>query len=131
MNCVHKILLYLVVLMLSVTMQAQRKMEFLNRGIVAMPDGKGANFISWRLLATDADNIGFNIYRSVNNGKEVKLNASPIKTVTSFLDEKADSTQSYTYQVAAIVNGKEVKDARTYTVKKATPGYISIPLKTP
>ncbi len=106
-------------------------MEFLNRGVVAMPNGKGANFISWRLLATDAPNTGFNIYRSVNNGKAVKLNTSPLTTVTSFLDERADSTQSYTYQVAAILNGKEVKEARTYTVKAAAPGYISIPLKTP
>jgi rhamnogalacturonan endolyase len=130
MNCLHKFLLYLVII-LPVSMQAQRQMEYLNRGIVAMPDGKGHAFVSWRMLATDADNIAFNLYRSANNAKAIRLNSKPITAVTSWLDEKADSTQTYTYQVAAIVNGKEIKDARTYTLKAAAPAYISIPLKTP
>lgn len=126
-----KILHYVVALLLPIAAFSQRQMEFLNRGIVAMPDGKGAIFISWRLLATDAGNISFNLYRSVNNAKATRLNAKPITAVTSWLDERTDSTRSYTYQVAAIVNGKEVKDARTFTVKAAAPVYISIPLKTP
>src|SRR5687767_4856090 len=125
MLCLNKKLLSLLLAILPFTMQAQRQMEFLNRGIVAMPNGKGANFVSWRLLATDAPGIGFNVYRSTNNGKAVKLNALPITTATSFLDEKTDSTQSFTYQVAALINGKEVKDARPYTMKAAPPGYIS------
>ena len=127
----NKILLYLVTLLLPVTIFSQRKMEFLNRGIVAMPDGKGHAFVSWRMLATDADNIAFNVYRSVNNEKAIKLNTKPITAVTSWLDEKADDKQTYTYQVAAIVNGREIKDDRTYTLKAAAPAYISIPLKTP
>ncbi|OQP38737.1 hypothetical protein A4H97_18635 [Niastella yeongjuensis] len=127
----NKILVYLVILLVPVTIFSQRQMEYLNRGIVAMPDGKGHAFVSWRMLATDADNVAFNLYRSVNNGKAVKVNAKPITAVTSWLDEKADSTQTYTYQVAAIVNGKETKDARSYTLKAAAPAYISIPLKTP
>ncbi|WP_207514226.1 rhamnogalacturonan lyase [Longitalea luteola] len=127
----YKILLLLLMAMLPVAMQAQRQMEFLNRGIVAMPNGKGAVFISWRLLATDAPNISFNLYRSVNRSKAARVNTKPITAVTSWLDEKTDSTKEYTYQVAAVVNGKEVKDARTYTVKAAAPAYISIPLRTP
>src|SRR6478735_988484 len=127
----NKLILQFIAFFLPIMAFSQRQMEYLNRGVVAMSNGKGANFVSWRLLATDDNNIGFNIYRSVNNGKAVKLNANPVTTTTSFLDEKADSTQSYTYQVAATVNGKEVKDARVYTVKPAAPVYISIPLKTP
>jgi len=106
-------------------------MEYLNRGIVAMPDGKGNIFVSWRLFATDSNNIAFNVYRSMNDGKAVKLNTNPITAVTSWLDEKADAGKSYTYQVATIVNGKEQKDERTYTVKAGAPPYISIPLRTP
>ena len=33
---------------------AQRQMEYLNRGVVAVPDG-GNIFVSWRLLVTDDD----------------------------------------------------------------------------
>ncbi|THU31168.1 rhamnogalacturonan lyase [Niastella caeni] len=124
-------ILFLLLLMLPIATFSQRQMEFLNRGIVASPDGKGNMFVSWRLLATDKENIAFNLYRSANNAKAVKLNTTPITAVTSWLDEKTDSTQSYTYQVAAIVNGKEITDARICTVKAAAPGYISIPLRTP
>jgi rhamnogalacturonan endolyase len=127
----NKILVYLVTLLVPATIFSQRQMEYLNRGIVAMPDGKGHAFVSWRMLATDSDNIAFNLYRSANNAKAIRLNTKPITAVTSWLDEKAESSQSYTYQVAAMVNGKEIKDARTYTLKAAAPAYISIPLKTP
>jgi rhamnogalacturonan endolyase len=112
-------------------MQAQRRMEYLNRGIVAVPDGKGHVFVSWRMLATDADNIAFNVYRSSDNVKMTRLNKTPVTAVTSWLDENVDASSSYTYQVAAIVNGREIKDDRTYTLKAAAPVYISIPLKTP
>ena len=126
----NKLLLYLITSLLAAPVFSQRQMEYLNRGIVAVPDGKGHVFVSWRMLATDADNIAFNLYRTGDN-KIIKLNAKPITAVTSWLDEKADATQSYTYQVAAIVNGKEIKDDRTYTLKAGVPAYISIPLKTP
>jgi rhamnogalacturonan endolyase len=126
----YKIFFHLV-LLLPITIFSQRRMEFLNRGIVAAPDGKGHVFISWRLLATDKDNVAFNLYRLASNARPVKLNRTPITAATSWLDEKTDSTQSHTYQVAVVVNGKDVKDATTYTLKAAAPGYMSIPLKTP
>ena len=118
-------------LLLCATVSAQRNMEFLNRGLVAMPDGKGNIFVSWRLLATDSNNTAFNIYRSVDGAKAMKLNAVPVAAVTSWLDEKTDAAKTYTYQVAAILNGTEQKDSRPYTVKAGAPAYISIPLKTP
>ena len=43
---------------------AQRQMEYLDRGVVALPDGKGNIFISWRLLGTDSEAVAFNIYRA-------------------------------------------------------------------
>ena len=123
--------LYLVTLLLPATIFSQRQMEYLNRGVVAVPDGKGHVFVSWRMLATDAENIAFNVYRSSDHVKMTRLNKTPVTAVTSWLDENIDAASSYTYQVAAIVNGREIKDARTYTLKAAAPVYISIPLKTP
>jgi rhamnogalacturonan endolyase len=127
----NKIFLYLVTLLLPATIFSQRQMEYLNRGIVAVPDGKGHVFVSWRMLATDADNIAFNVYRSSDHVKMTRLNKTPVTAVTSWLDENIDAASSYTYQVAAIVNGREIKDARTFTLKAAAPVYISIALKTP
>jgi rhamnogalacturonan endolyase len=124
-------ILFQMAFLLPLTALAQRQMEYLNRGIVAMPDRKGNIFVSWRLLATDAPEISFNLYRSVNNASATRLNATPITTATAWLDEKTDTTKTYSYQIAAIVNGREVKDARTYTVKAGARPYISIPLQTP
>ena len=42
------------------------------------------NFVSWRLLASDAAGTAFNVYRD-----GVKVNAAPITTATSYLDAGA------------------------------------------
>lgn len=73
-------------------------MEYLNRGVVAVPDG-GNIFVSWRLLVTDDDKTAFNVYRAVDNGKAAKLNKIPVDAFTHYVDAKADSTKSYTLLV--------------------------------
>ncbi len=110
---------------------AQRQMEYLNRGIVAVPDGKGNIFVSWRLLVTDDDKIAFNIYRSMNNAKAIKINKTPVAAFTNYNDEKIDSTKSYTYYVTPIVKSKEQTASEKFTVPALAKTYLSIPLKTP
>jgi rhamnogalacturonan endolyase len=39
-------------------------MEKLGRGVVAINQGEGKVFVSWRLLGTEPDGIGFNVYRT-------------------------------------------------------------------
>ena len=99
MHRLYKILFYLAALLLPIMTFAQRQMEYLNRGIVAMPDGKGNIFVSWRLLATDPADIAFYVYRSIDNGKASKLN-TPITTATGWIDEKTDPAKTYTYQIS-------------------------------
>lgn len=113
------------------TATAQRQMEYLNRGIVAVPDGKGNIFVSWRLLVTDDDKIAFNIYRSMNNAKAIKINKTPVAAFTNYNDEKIDSTRSYTYYVTPIVKSKEQTASEKFTVPALAKTYLSIPLKTP
>jgi rhamnogalacturonan endolyase len=50
-------------LLLSLTLPAlaQRPMEYLTRGLVAVHQGDGKVFLSWRLLGTDPDDIAFNL----------------------------------------------------------------------
>ena len=113
------------------TAMAQRQMEYLNRGIVAVPDGKGNIFVSWRLLVTDDDKIAFNIYRSMNNAKAIKINKIPVNAFTHYNDEKIDSTKSYTYYVTPIVKSKEQTASEKFTVPALAKTYLSIPLKIP
>ncbi len=54
---------------------AQRQMERLGRGVIAVRQADGKVFVSWRLLGTDSESIAFNLYRSTAGGKAVKLNA--------------------------------------------------------
>lgn len=110
---------------------AQRQMEYLNRGIVAVPDGKGNIFVSWRLLVTDNDKVGFNVYRIINNEKPARLTKVPVTAYTHFLDEQTDSTKSYTYYVAPVTNNKEEAASEKFTVPALAKTYLSIPLRTP
>jgi len=110
---------------------AQRQMEYLNRGLVAVPDGKGNIFISWRLLVTDDDNVGFNVYRTAGKEKLAKLNSKPVNEYTHFIDEKTDSTKAYTYFVTPVVKGKEQPASEKFTVPALAKTYLSIPLRTP
>ena len=49
--------------LLTPSARAQRQMENLGRGGVAIHQPDGKVFVSWRLLGTDPENIAFNLYR--------------------------------------------------------------------
>src|SRR6187455_381981 len=78
--------------------QAQYRMEYLTRGVHAVPDGKGKIFVSWRLLGTENNDLAFNLYRTTNK-KTSLLNKQPIIKATNFTDEAADSNQANMYTV--------------------------------
>ncbi len=118
-------------LLITVSSFAQRQMEYLNRGVVAVPDGSGNIFVSWRLLVTDDDKVAFNIYRSVNNAKAIKINKSPVDSFTHYADKKIDSIKSYTYYVTPVIKGKELAASEKFTLPALAKAYISIPLQTP
>lgn len=114
---------------LSIAAFAQRHMEFLNRGVYAINEGNGKVFVSWRLLGTEPQNQQFNLYRSVD-GKQVKLNSTPLVNGTNFEDSGMDTTKAITYSVKPIINAKETA-AETFTLQPNSKPYLSIPLKTP
>ncbi|PVM92723.1 rhamnogalacturonan lyase [Caulobacter endophyticus] len=101
---------------------APRWMEALDRGAVAVPAKDGGNLVSWRLLATDAPRIAFDVYRD-----GIKLNERPLTGATNFVDT-AGSPQS-TYVVKARVKGKDVETAKPVPVW--ADGYLSIPIEPP
>lgn len=109
-------------------LSAQRQMEYLKRGIVAIPSDSGI-FVSWRLLGTEAQDTHFDIYRTENNSTR-KLNEKPLSDETNFLDQTADKSKNYTYFVKSDTRHQEAdRDFAKYTAHQKP--YISIPLKTP
>ncbi|USX24694.1 rhamnogalacturonan lyase [Oxalobacteraceae bacterium OTU3CINTB1] len=75
-----------------------KQIELLNRGAVAI-QAPGGVFVSWRLLATDAAGVAFNVYRG-----STKLNSTPL-TQLNYTD--AGGTAASAYSVRAVVNGAE------------------------
>lgn len=114
---------------LPACLMAQREMEYLDRGVIAVPNGK-KTFISWRLLATDPDHVAFNVYRSSGEKKPALINRHPLDKVTWLEDSAASIAEPIGYFVKTIVHGKEVETSETFYLKNNRP-YLSIPLKTP
>jgi rhamnogalacturonan endolyase len=129
---VKKQILYLLFFFLAPSLQAQRIMENLDRGVVAVRHAADSVFISWRLLGTEPENLPFNLYRATGNSKAIKLNTQPLTKGTNFIDTKFDSSQSNSYLVKAILNGKEIA-GKPFLLPAHAPvrQYLSIPVQTP
>lgn len=98
-----------------------RQAEALDRGVVSVHTDAG-NLISWRWLATDADNVSFNVYRA-----GTKVNASPVTGSTNYFHAGAPNSADYT--VRAIVGGVEQSDS-VHAIQFRS-GYKDVPLSPP
>ena len=125
-------LLPMLAVLLSVSTYAQRQMEKLDRGVIAVNMGEGSAFVSWRVLGTDPDGIAFNLYKSVNGAAPVKLNAAALTGGSNFIDKNFDAARANRYFVKIINGNSEVDTDEGYTIKANTPvqQYISVPLQT-
>jgi rhamnogalacturonan endolyase len=111
------------------------QVERLNRGLIAVRAGQGY-YLSWRLLANEPYNTGFNVYRGTT-----RLNSAPITGATIFTDASAALNSNYT--VRAIVGGVEqpasdpaiiinnVDGPNASNASNPTAGYIQIDLQRP
>ena len=113
--------------------RAQRQMERLGRGLVAIHRADGGAYVGWRLLGTDPDGIAFNVYRAAGGGRPVRLNEAPITSSTNFVDARADLSQPNAWFVRPILDGREQAASVPFTLKGAASArpYIALPLKTP
>ncbi|MGW6561855.1 rhamnogalacturonan lyase [Streptomyces hydrogenans] len=98
-----------------------RQVERLDRGLTSTPTGSG-NLVSWRWLATDPDNVAFNVYRGA-----VRLTPTPLTTSTNYLDAGAPDSADYT--VRAVVDG--VEQASSEAALKFRSGYLDVPISPP
>jgi len=123
-----------VVMIIAISpVMAQRQMENLDRGVIAIRNPNDSVYVGWRLLGTEPDDIAFNLYRQIGTEKPVKLNKKPIIESTNFVDGKQNFTVDNSYFVKAVLNGTEQKASKSFTIKANSPAqqYINIPLRTP
>ena len=109
-----------------------RQVENLDRGVVVVRSSSSA-FVSWRLLALDPSNIGFNVYRSAGGGAAVKLNSSVLTAGTNYSDTSAIMSVDNVYSICPVINGVEQAADGSYTLKANTTvePCIVVPLRTP
>jgi len=126
-------LLTILAVLLAPPIKAQRLMENLDRGLVAIPQGEGKVYVGWRLLGTEPNAIAFNLYRTTGKGKPLKLNKKPITQSTNFVDQGIDAGQANQYTVRAVLKGKEQAASKPYTIAANAPiqPYITLPLQAP
>lgn len=102
---------------------AQRIIEKLDRGAIAVIDNSGQVFVSWRLLASDPEDTSFNIYK--NN---IKLNKEPIEISTCFVDTEGTNTDFYF--IVPVFDGEEKKIEGRKIAVNLNP-WFDIDLQTP
>jgi rhamnogalacturonan endolyase len=127
------ICIYLLSLLCGTPVKAQRQMEKLGRGLVAFHKGNDSVYIGWRLLGTDPENIGFNLYRKTGKNVPVKLNKTLLTQTTDFTDTRVDLDLENTYTVKPVINGNDQEAAIPYRLApNALPRqFLEIKLKTP
>ena len=107
-------------LVMTLTVQAQRVTDKLTRGLVAIPQGDktGQNslygmsgsgyFISWRILPTEYFDTKYNLYRD-----GTKVNTEPL-AVSNYEDKSGTKTAKY--QVIPVIRGVERTDLKSEEV---------------
>lgn len=112
---------------------AQRQMEKLGRGIVAVRTGTSTAYVGWRLLGTDAENVGFNLLRSANGAAPAQLNGALITSTCNFTDSTINFAVSNAYFIQPVVSGvtQALSTPFGLVANPATQQYLNIPLQQP
>ena len=111
---------------------AQRFMEKLDRGVVALAQRDGSVFLSWRLLASDPPTCKFHVYRNGGNGWE-RITKKPLSDKTNFIDRTCNLSNDISYQIQVIYKGVlgEKSDVATIESKSGIRSYFSVPIQKP
>jgi len=112
------VLVLLSLFLFSPVSRAQRQMEELGRGLVAV-QVPGGIFLSWRIPGVEWHGVTYHVYR---NGQ--RITAEPLR-ISNFTDPDGSATSSYS--VTAVVNDEE--QAPCGAVQPWAQQYREIPLK--
>lgn len=113
-----KLLFFLCFLLAVTTSFAQRVVDTVDRGLVAIKTNAGV-FVSWRIFGEEYYDVDYNLYR---NGE--KVNNVPL-SVSNYTDPAGDISSTYT--VAPVVRG--VEQSQCEAVNVWSNQYIDIPVQ--
>lgn len=117
----------LLLLALSLFPEILPAAENLDRGVVALSSTNGATYVGWRLLASDAPDTAFDVYRSETvEGPRQKLNDQPITASCNFVDRSAHGRGSF-YSVQPV--SRVAKSIASRPAKAAEDGFVRIKLQ--
>lgn len=86
---------------------AERQMERLDRGLVAVQSGPRQVYVGWRLLAADPKDVAFNVYRQgEGESTPVRLNNQLITKTCDYLDKEVPPGK-YVYSIKPVRGGQE------------------------
>ncbi len=114
-----RILTLIIIVFFSYNAMAQRYMEKLNHGLIAVNTTNGV-FVSWRVLGSEGDDVSYNIYRD-----GAMVNSTPVNGASNLLDP--NGTIASTYTIKLLLNGVEQTAEESTTVWSKN--YIDIPVR--
>ncbi len=122
----HRSLLTIVSLMMILSMaHAQRKVQSLGRGVVAVQSGTNVN-ITWRRLAQESEDAKYNVYVSKTaDGTRTLLNAKPL-SLTNYQTTLTKVPYGSYVSVSILDNGKESAPSHPFHVNHTQLGGIDI-----
>ncbi|HTD87116.1 MAG TPA: rhamnogalacturonan lyase, partial [Candidatus Binatia bacterium] len=117
--------------LVTLNASAQRQLEKLGRGVVAIRQSSMQAYVGWRLLGTDPPDTKFNLYR-VTSGV-TNLLASGVTNSCNFVDNNAQQTLANSWFVQPILNGATQAISASFTILANAPvqSYLNIPLTRP
>jgi len=81
--------------------------ERIDRGLIVRVIEDGKVYLGWRLLASDPTDMGFHVYRQVEDERPVRLTDRPLRGSTNFIDPSAPRGRRCRWIVRAVVDGRE------------------------
>ncbi len=121
----------LLFLLLASPAGAQRQLEKLGRGVVAIRQSSTQVYVGWRMLGTDPDDTAFNLYR-VTSGVTNLLVAATTNTC-NFVDSSAQQSLAHAWYVQPILSGVTQAMSAPFSMPANSPvqSYLNIPLTPP
>ena len=110
-------------MLLPLAMTAQRLLQPMGRGVVAVKrngtnrtgDGGSGALISWRKLAQEPEGTTYNVYRRTAGSESyTKMNSTPLKKTNYAPSSLSNNTE---YAVSAIINGVEGEISHPFLYK--------------
>ncbi|MET0464387.1 MAG: rhamnogalacturonan lyase [Chitinophagaceae bacterium] len=131
MNVFNNCLVTLSILLVSSSLFAQRRMEYLDKGVVAVRNMEGGVFVSWRLAGDEPGTLSYDVYRAKGSGSPEKLNKFRISNVTGFSYSEPDTIHKLSYFIKVFKGKKEIETSNPFVLDPGVRPYFSVPLQTP